>query len=366
MTIRRRLTWTVVVAALAAAQSFAARAQMDRGPIARVEASTDIASLERIAASPDAAREAQGRSVIGQPKGLRVAAYARLGAIGSAESLAAIARVERALAAQSLTPATVPIDRQPAVGLHMTDPTGVLVAQIADGGVTYGVVGAQLLGGRDFFLVSTRTPADPASWSRPKLIAPAVAYRDDEPASLAVRAPRVLTLTRGQQTLEIAIDEIDRDSDGDGWTDREEARLGTNPRDPDTDRDGIPDGRDACPLFARPSGDPDETATILQKAVFATFAVTGSRDLLYVTPQSPRVHVAGYGGPVLFDRPIPKDGDGGGGTWVSWKIASRQSSDALVQVSDWEGLLAAGGVDVRLKKIDGVWVVVSTRTTWVS
>ena len=120
-------------------------------------------------------------------------------------------------------------------------------------------------------------------------------------------------------------------------------------------------------LFARRSPEHiDDAAAILQKAVFGTLAMTGSRDLLYVTPDSPHVHIAGYGGPIIFDRPIPKGGDGGGGTWVTWKIARLDAADALVQVSDWEGMLAAGGVDVRLKKIDGTWVVVSVAAAWVS
>ncbi len=38
------------------------------------------------------------------------------------------------------------------------------------------------------------------------------------------------------------------DQDGDGATDVEEARLGTDPADPDTDGDGLPDGADPAPL----------------------------------------------------------------------------------------------------------------------
>jgi thrombospondin type 3 repeat protein len=368
---RRWLAWIVVIGAAVLTPPYAdgvgAQFERPRAPVARVEASNDVDWLERIAASSEAAREAQGRSAIGQPKELRVAAYARLGAIGTAESLAAVGRVERALASRSLTGATLPLDQRPAAGLHVGDPPSPPVAQIVVRDTTYAVVPGQLLGGFDFFLVSTRAPDDPASWSRPKLIAPARAFLYGDPASLALAAPRILTLTYAQQKLEIALDDVERDSDGDGWTDREEARLGTNPRNRDTDRDGVPDGDDVCPLFARPPADgADEATAILQKAVFATFAVTGSRDLLYVTPDSLRFHVAGYGGPILFDRPIPRDGDGAGGTWVTWKIASRQPAEALVQLSDWEGMLAAGGVDVRLKKINGGWVVISVQTTWIS
>jgi hypothetical protein len=365
---RSWLAAAVMAIAGAVVVAVGAGPQMPASAVSRVEASTDIAWLERIASSAEAARDAQGQSRIGQPKALRIAAYARLGALGTPDSLAAIERVERTLTAQPLTPPTVTLDHWPAIGLHMGDAPATLVAQIsASDGTTYGVVPASLLGGRDFFLVSTRSPDDATTWSRPKLIAPAASFDYRDTMSLAWAGPRRLVFTIAARTLPIALDEVERDSDGDGWTDLEEARLGTNPRDRDSDGDGLPDGRDVCPLFARPAiYRPDEATAILQKAILAVYAVTGSRDLLYVTPGSPRVHVAGYGGPILLDRPVPKDGNGEGGTWVSWKIARRDATTALVELIDWEGLLAAGGTDVRLTKIGGVWVVVSVRGTWVS
>jgi hypothetical protein len=50
--------------------------------------------------------------------------------------------------------------------------------------------------------------------------------------------------------LEIPIAELERDSDGDGLTDLVEERLLTDPLDPDTDRDGVPDGQDLLPQVA--------------------------------------------------------------------------------------------------------------------
>src|SRR5439155_1323319 len=124
-------------------------------------------------------------------------------------------------------------------------------------------------------------------------------------------------------------------SDGDGWTDREEERLGLNPHERDTDGDGIPDGADVCPLYPKADRPPTEEETILQKAIFAAFALSGSRQLLYVTAGSMKIHVSGYGGPILFDRAIPKDGSSGG-PYVSWTIATKSSSEALVELTDWE------------------------------
>jgi Bacterial TSP3 repeat len=44
------------------------------------------------------------------------------------------------------------------------------------------------------------------------------------------------------------------DSDGDGLTDRDEGRFGQDPRNPDTDGDGIPDGQDDADGDGLPDG----------------------------------------------------------------------------------------------------------------
>jgi hypothetical protein len=325
--------------------------------------------LERVAASAAFARNVQGDRPIGTAKALRVQAYARLGELGTRESLAAVERIERQLAAEPLTPAVVPLDEWTFAAPHIADidwtaPDAAFVAAPPRNGITYAVVSASLLGGDDLFLISTGTPADRASWTRPKLIAP-LPSADRARAALAWRGPRTLLYSVEPQPLQIVLDDVERDSDGDGWTDLEEARIGTNPHAIDSDDDGISDGRDVCPLFAKPPR-ADDAAQILQTAVFAAFAMTGSRQMLYVTPGTPRVHLSGYGGPVIFDRAVPKTGDGGGAVYVSWNISSRSDTDANVEITDWEGPLAASGQDVTLKRTAGRWVVVAVRLAWVS
>jgi hypothetical protein len=55
------------------------------------------------------------------------------------------------------------------------------------------------------------------------------------------------------------LDEDESDWDADGLTNKEEKDKKTNPWDPDTDKDGIPDGKDACPTQAgRRSSDPSK------------------------------------------------------------------------------------------------------------
>lgn len=54
-------------------------------------------------------------------------------------------------------------------------------------------------------------------------------------------------------------DEVD--TDGDGWTDREELAAGTDPENPDTDGDGVPDPIDPNPLVAQGTTTPPPSTT---------------------------------------------------------------------------------------------------------
>jgi hypothetical protein len=362
-----RLLWVYAALLAVAAPVGGSQSRPNRGPMDLIQQSTDVAWLERVASSATFAQEVQGSSPLGMAKLLRGAAYARLGDIGSSESLAAVERIEQSMAEKPLTPTTVALDVWPSVGWHMSDVEQTpLATAAAPDGTTFAVVIGSLLGGSDCFLLSTRTPQNAQSWSRPKLLGPPARRDAGRAASLMFRGPATLVLHAFGEEMQFALEEIERDSDGDGWTDLEEGRIGTNPHAPDSDGDGIPDGRDVCPLYAAPGAKAsDDSDTILQKAVFAAFALTGSRQMLYVTPSTPRVHVMGYGGPIVFDRAIPRNGFAGG-VYVSWKIRDHSATDAVVEVTDWEGPLAAGGQDVFLKKVLGKWTVVAVKATWVS
>lgn len=71
--------------------------------------------------------------------------------------------------------------------------------------------------------------------------------------------------------LEASLDQLTADTDGDGLTDIEEARLGLKPDNRDSDGDGIDDAHDALPLTPyNPKADPRETAVakiILQRLI---------------------------------------------------------------------------------------------------
>jgi len=349
-----------------------------------ISEAVDIAWLERIAGSLAEAQKLKPRGGLARnAKDLRTAAYARLGALGTKESLAAVRRVETKAKGGTLTPDTVSIDRWTHPSWHFGDMRVRPLAQTqAPNGKTYAVIRSALLGGLDLFLISSETPEDKRSWSRPRLI-PGKRYRSIRKPSLRVRDKDVLVFSfvqekpaprrimegtpqpgkqassLGPQELEIAISAVDRDQDGDGWTDVEEQRLGLNPGREDTDGDGISDGMDPCPNFAPPAAhETSEEIQILQKALFATFGLSDSRYVLIVGPKSVKAQVWGYPGPIIYlDNPDNwRKEHGYGAVFVDWKV-SLEGDEARVSIGDYEGPEAAGSQLVRLKKIGGTWVV---------
>ncbi|HYK20219.1 MAG TPA: WG repeat-containing protein [Pyrinomonadaceae bacterium] len=366
-----------------------------KNPFVRISNATDVEWLERIVSSPAAAAELRpGGGLANHAKDLRTAAYVRLGTLGTPESLAAIKRIETE--ARKIYPA--PAQSTPGdfihPGWHYSDSELRPLAQVRNAdGITYGIVVSSLMGDLDLFLISSRTPEDPSSWSRPLLI-PNKLYRGIKQPQLTAEGAGELVFSfvqepppgralmegthdpgpaapaLGPQQWKLSIEQIQRDSDADGWTDVEEERLGIDPKKKDSDGDGIPDGQDVCPNFSlNDEAKNDEEIEIFQKAVFVTFGLSGSRHLLLVNPQVKRVHLWGYAGPVIYGQDVQSWSKNPqyGAVYVSWRIRKRQSNgEVVVEITDYEGPLAAGGQDVRLRKINNEWVVVSRRTTWVS
>jgi hypothetical protein len=164
----------------------------------------------------------------------------------------------------------------------------------------------------------------------------------------------------GAQEAVIDPSEVLRDSDGDGLTDVEEARLGLDPRDPDTDRDGIRDGDDPAPDFA--PADAGETETILRTCFFATFGISGSRYVVFGVPDAVPIEPWGFRGQVLYRTRRGNYGAIG----VGWKIERRDEVSAAVEMDDGEGPLAGGGLEVRLWRIGARWYVVRVEEKWIS
>ena len=359
-----------------------------------IEESTNVVWLEGIANSLANAEKLRPTGRLGgHAKDFRTAAYARLGALGTEDSLAALARIEQTAKGLPMTPKTVPLGVWTHPCWHFGDARTVPLAQIQmQDGKSYAILSAYLMGAMDLFLISTETPDKPESWSRPFLLQCQLLQGIREPHLKAVsrevvdfscglEAPSTHDSTEGNQNpdktgsglevqkLEIRIADVLRDTDADGWTDIEELRLGLDPNNPDTDGDGLADGADPCPNFAPPKSDEtNEEVQILQKAVFATFGLSGSRQLLIVGPSaeqgadptSQKIQVWGYPGPVIYreDTGVTwRNEHGRGGIFVNWRVA-RTGDEAKVTLMDYEGSLAAGSQHVFLKKIQGKWIVI--------
>ncbi len=354
----------------------------------RVEASTDIAWIERVVSEPGLAESSVPSFYA--PKLLRQTAYIRLGVIGSVESIAAIHRIEESARQSSLIPPQFTLGRSPHPSGHFTDWTASLAASIAaDDGTTFGVIRAEFLGGNDLFLISTRTPRDPAGWSRPLLVPNSrvadamtdVSLAWEGPGRLVFRyvAPparpvdpkaRMIALPiEGAQEIHIVIADVAVDRDGDGWTDVEEGRLGLRPDAADSDDDGVPDSADRSPQYApSPTEGADVEAAILARTVFAGYGLTGAHTVLLANGASRPLQLWGLPSPMLFgvDRGAWIATRGGGPPLVNWKLTSLTATDAVVKIGDFEGGLAAAGYTARLRLIDGEWIVVSYKMDWIS
>ena len=330
-----------------------------------IPTSTDIAALERLAR--------------GGTKDQRSQAYARLGDIGTDASLRAVDRIESdAKRWRPNDPLT--LGRFPHPGWHMADNTVNADASAQQNGVTYAVFIDSVFGDMDLLLLSQNADG---TWSRPHLV-PATIYPTmsdlrlkSGPTETLVLSfiqgpspePRILQALYGRRgapppsgghELIIDLSEVYRDTDGDGLTDVEEQRLGLSPRNRDTDGDGIPDGDDTVPDFA-PSTRSDEDL-ILQKAVFATFGISGARYTMFAARDVLPIQPWGSRAYVIYNMPRSNIG----AVRVQWKITKKTESTAIVTLSDGEGPLAAGGVNVTLARKSGTWYVIKVETTWIS
>ena len=353
-----------------------------------IAASTDVAWLESIVNWQAGGDLSRPGTLAGGFKDLRTSAYARLGELGTPQSLAAVRRIENA-AKTPWKQRTMRFDRWTHPCWHFSDfqeeqKVGMLdVGQ----GLTYLIVNDRgLMGDDDWFLLSAPTSRWVewnGAWLIPKPASPSfrtlnlVFARDrgilvaftktseamveplNPPAAGAVPKIRLDGVTKW-----IPVQDIVRDSDGDGWTDVEEDRMGLDAHERDSDGDGLHDGEDPCPDYAPgPKDDSDEDVKILQKAIFATFGLSGSRDLLFVREGSRKLQVWGYEGPILYKV---KRADWTkhhlAGIWVDWKIDSKKDDTAEVGIGDYEGPLAAGGQTVTLRRISGEWFVIKRET----
>jgi hypothetical protein len=379
---------TILTAAFLASCAIGAHPKSEQA-----ESSEEVAKLELIA-SGDGSDDTENTQIGASGKEHRSAAYIKLGAIGTKESLAAARRVEAKSKTTPMLPTTVPLGVWPHPMWHFGDAEIKPIASTkASDGTSYAIVNDDLLGDdTDLFLISTKTPGDRTSWTRPILIPNRIYRGFHDPKLVEGKSGELLfSFTQGppgprnimegqlsppkksphlgKQTWMLSLQVLLQDSDGDGWTDIEEERMGLDPKNRDSDGDGVPDGQDICPNYApKKDESQDEEIQILQKAVFAEYGLSRSRALLLVEPESKRFQVWGYRGPILFlkERWTWGKQHPEGGIFVSWKIASKIEHDATVSLSDYEGPLAGSGVELHLHKYGNEWFVTEKGSGWIS
>ena len=384
--------------ALVGAAGLALLLPQAQGPpdaFARLRVSTDVAWIARLASDTGAAY-AEGPTGL-HPKKLSQAAYLRLGELGTPAALAAVRQLEAEARRWQIVPATVNLDRMPHPSGHFSDSRLEPFAQVtAPDGVTYALIALDRLGGLDVFLITSRTPSDRASWSRPLLVPnrapdgiaePKLSWVGDgdrlrldftvpatpqAPTVLRAQTPRRNAAT-GAQVWTMSIAAIRKDTDRDGWTDLEEQRLRLDETGPDSDGDGTPDGTDVCPNFATgPFEELGDEAAILRKVFFAGYGIYGSHSLYIVASGSRPLQLWGSRAPVLYT-----DGGNWRTSWggippvLSWKVKSVSRDNAgadvaVVDFGDFEAAMAAAGYTATLRRIDGEWFVVKIVLNWIS
>ncbi|HEX5217552.1 MAG TPA: hypothetical protein VFV98_18960 [Vicinamibacterales bacterium] len=341
----------------------------------RIAQSRDVAWLESIVLNTGASPTLLAS--VRTPIDARRGAYFRLGNIGDAAALAVLDRIETKLRDVDLVPPVLPLEEiTPRGDRRPRTP----IATIDRNGTSFGLVGSTMLGGPDIFLITTKTPNDPDSWSRPRLTPlqwrPGFSWSDIRlrwlledllEVSYAEGSARPGAVLGGlgnnggcsayvppldtpptRRIATIHVDEIARDADGDGWTDLEEQILGIDSHDPDTDDDGVPDGRDTSPDTAVPrTSTADRREEMLGRAFFVINGFSDSRFVRYL-PADKVTSLWGYPGPIV--RRQPRFETFGHFAW--WTIEKVTTTSAQIWVGDTDSEYF-----VVLTRTSGRWVV---------
>jgi len=183
--------------------------------------------------------------------------------------------------------------------------------------------------------------------------------------------------------------ELSKDSDHDGLTDLEEARLGTNPNEADTDGDGDSDAVDPWPNVSRqPQTNAEKVLATAFEARFHFSRSEGPAFFLGPKDMTP-FEMVGRSGPTMwltdgktqawatpllecYESGVGEIGfqdmlEGSSKTWqerlIKW---NEDHSQATVLISTYYSGVNGTGDTVKLQRFGSQWVVTSLDTTYVS
>jgi hypothetical protein len=187
--------------------------------------------------------------------------------------------------------------------------------------------------------------------------------------------------------LRIVLSELRRDGDGDGLTDRVEARLGLDPSRADTDGDGIPDSQDPAPNAAGPPQSEEQEITLgvfQQFFMFESSESERSIEAAVMVSPSPLEWVGRPGPTITLDAGrnealIQEAGtDGiahiliGPGRQTMGRDESGDVDAPVAPDERWykltiyRGGLNAVGYDLLVRRFGKLWVMKECRFVWVS
>jgi len=204
------------------------------------------------------------------------------------------------------------------------------------------------------------------------------------------------------------LEEISKDSDNDGWSDKLEKKIGTSMYRSDSDNDGLIDSQDKNPLAApRALNDTEQVIAAAYEAThkfdkgrihyirfpegIEPLEVFGDEYLHIPIASGNRILKRSIvdGGRISFSQPwvdlkgnmIPFISDDAsfiekiGYYWEKWYWSNKYDgvvvwnsnhTEAKVSINMYRAPLAGGGADVYLKKYGNEWIVTACISTWVS
>ncbi|MDQ1256799.1 MAG: hypothetical protein QG656_1399 [Candidatus Hydrogenedentes bacterium] len=203
-------------------------------------------------------------------------------------------------------------------------------------------------------------------WTRPVLVS-FPARRSAQSSTLSGGPDTFIVSMADGQTNNFALSEVTKDVDNDGSPDLLERFLGTNPSSPDSDDDGVLDGKDSNPLTP-PNPAPNKNNAAIRQAAFTVAIATHwermpiyvwARDYNGLLDEPQEFH--GYGGPILWttERVVRSPNVNG------FDIEMKSLEEATVRMGVSYNMCSGQGDVYTVKKLHGRWVVTGICGMWV-
>lgn len=283
----------------------------------------------------------------------RQSALTALGKIGTEPAIEAVKKFEAWSQKRYAEPSPFQM------GLQFTPLLNPLAQTKDKDNKTWALISMRRYGGLDLWLTSL---IENNNWSSPIFLSipdfPGLSMsrseRENANTTLQVDGD-VLKITYNNTTYETRISDQLKDTDTDGLPDSVETKLLTDVKNPDSDGDGIADGKDSNPLNVKHKESNDKIE-IRQAAFSALFATASNQNTIIIINRGEFAKQEYYG----FDGPVLKASESRQGfvNITSIDIIYQSEDSATVRINDYEGPMAGSMHEVKLKKINGKWIVV--------